>query len=67
MRALWVAPPVVLLTGSVAAGVQLRRIASQGVQLAAEARAFASDRIELGALRRATGEVRATLEDLERR
>ncbi len=67
MRALWVAPPAVLLTGSIAIGAQLRRIASQRVLLSEAARTFESDRVALGRLVDATSRVRATLEDLERR
>lgn len=67
MRALWVAPPVVLLTGSIAVGAQLRRIASQRVLAAEAARTFESDRIMLRRLVDATETVRATLEDVEHR
>ncbi len=67
MRALWVAPPTVLLAGSIAAGMQLRRIASQRALAAEAARAFESDRIALKRLVDATERVRATLEELEHR
>jgi hypothetical protein len=67
MRALWAAPPAVLIAGSVAASVQLRRIAVQRSLLAEAARTLGSDRSGLRRLSQASAATRASLEGLERR
>lgn len=67
MGALWFAPPGVLIAGSIAMALQLRRIASQQQRLAQAVAELESDRVGLERLRRATDEARASLEALERR
>lgn len=67
MRALWFAPPSVLLAGSAAVGWQLRRVASERHLLIEAMRRVERDRLGLSRLRAATVEARASLEGFERR
>ena len=67
MRALWFAPPTVLLAGAALIAAQLRRIATQRQLLAETVRNVAAARATLVPLRQATERTRASLEGLERR
>jgi hypothetical protein len=67
MRALWAAPPAVLIAGAGAVVIQLWRIAASRSALADLARMIRSDQAGLASLKAATERTRASLEGLEHR